>query len=177
MNPEDLDIESMVEDTLIFDRSVNALMALIEDAENPKADPVEAPGMKAERERRAEKLQRKHAQDRLQLAHDIINEMVGAAGLSIDQLELLGWDSYKFGYYGMPTAQENKDRAREIIRDAEDEIRERERDPAIETKARKIVGMLQGTMALEGQGLSDEVLEAMVQRTIDELTQQDSTED
>jgi transcriptional regulator with XRE-family HTH domain len=46
-----------------------------------------------------------------------------------------------------------------------DELRQRQ----ARTKARRLVGMVQGTSALEGQGLNNRELEAMVARTTEEL--------
>ncbi|MDR3582528.1 MAG: hypothetical protein P4L67_04615 [Candidatus Pacebacteria bacterium] len=57
--------------------------------------------------------------DQVKLAQDILDETVGAAGLTNDQLAILGWDVHKFGYYGRPTADENRDKAIDIIRMAE----------------------------------------------------------
>ena len=39
----------------------------------------------------------------------------------------------------------------------------------IEAKARRIVSMLQGTMALEGMGLGREFLEEMYRKTVEDL--------
>lgn len=63
--------------------------------------------------------------ERIQLARDILAERVGAAGLSISDLELLGWNASSFGYYGWPTAEENREKARDII-EYDDRLRGRE---------------------------------------------------
>lgn len=61
--------------------------------------------------------------ERLQLARDILAEVIGANELTTSQFELLGWDSYRFRYYGRPTAKEARRRARAIISQHNAEMR------------------------------------------------------
>jgi hypothetical protein len=79
----------------------------------------------------------------VKLAQDILDEMVGAAGLTDDQLATLGWDVYKFGYYGRPTADENKEKAKDIVKRHYDEIKESvENEKACPAKLREVAACI-----------------------------------
>ena len=55
------------------------------------------------------------------------------------------------------------------IMDAIDILTGNSKESLLREKARKIVAQIQGTMALEGQGLDQEQIEEMIERTYQEL--------
>jgi hypothetical protein len=126
MNPQDLD--DMMDYIAISNREWEEAWERLDEFNNPKPQPVKTPEEIAAWEKECERHRKESDAKRLRLAHAIIDEKVGAAGLSVDELSMLGWEPSYFGYYGWPTAQENREKAREIIADAKRERRQKRRE-------------------------------------------------
>ena len=62
------------------------------------------------------------------------------------------------------------------IMDAIDILTGNSKESLLREKARKIVAQIQGTMGLEGQALDKEQIDAMIERTYEELLIDESSE-